>query len=403
MMAIVYLLGVFACIVVLLALGRPLWQAIIGGLVACALFYRIDPLTALTMAARVLTRPSALSVLAALYLITFLQRMLERRSMIRKASDDLNGLFHNRRVNAAVAPMFIGLLPSAGAMILCGDIVKEATEGHLSAVDQAAATSWFRHIPESTLPTYSSVLLMLSLSGVPLAQFVPGMIVPVLLLGLIGYAFFLRHLPTDPGTPKSTDRLGDLGRLLFHLWPLELLLALLLGLRLHVVSAMPWVLLLMAAAHRFRWHELKPMFASAFELKLQLNTYLVLVLREFLAYTGLLAQLPTLLSGLPIPPALVFVLIFFIGGSISGSAGIIALGTPLAFSAVGGPSMPLMVLLMCATHAASMVAPVHVCLVVASEYFKVSLGRLIVRTLPLSFTFLAAAVAYYYVLVRLLA
>ncbi len=398
MISIVYLGAVFACIVVLLALGRPLWQAVIGGLAATAALYRIPPLAALEMAWRVLTRPSALSVLAALYLITFLQRMLEKRAMIRKASDDLNGLFHNRRVNAAVAPMFIGLLPSAGAMILCGDIVKDATDGYLSPLDQAAATSWFRHIPESTLPTYSSVLLMLSLSGVPLAQFVPGMFVPVVALGLIGYFFFLRRLPADPGTPKSTDRLRDLRNLLLHLWPLELLLALLLGLRLHVVTAMPGILLLMALVHRFKWHEVRPMFASAFEMKLQLNTYLVLVLREFIAYTGLLGELPSLLAGLPIPPAMVFVLIFFIGGTISGSAGIIALGTPLAFSAIGGPSMPLMVLLMCATHAASMVAPVHVCLVVASDYFKVSLGRLIIRTLPLSFAFIAVALAYYYLL-----
>ena len=35
-MSIVYLGIVFAAIVTLLAFGRPLWQAIVGGLAACA-------------------------------------------------------------------------------------------------------------------------------------------------------------------------------------------------------------------------------------------------------------------------------------------------------------------------------------------------------------------------------
>ena len=108
--------------------------------------------------------------------------MLEARSQIKLAQQDLDGLFHNRRVNAVGAPLFIGLLPSAAAMILCGDIVKEATDGYLEPKEQAFVTSWIRHIPESVLPTYSGVLLMANISGLPLAQFMVCMIVPALSL-----------------------------------------------------------------------------------------------------------------------------------------------------------------------------------------------------------------------------
>ena len=51
----------------------------------------------------------------------------------KQAQQELNGIFHNRRVNAGGAPVFIGLLPSAAAMILCADIVKDATDGYLDA------------------------------------------------------------------------------------------------------------------------------------------------------------------------------------------------------------------------------------------------------------------------------
>lgn len=56
------------------------------------------------------------------------------------------------------------------------------------------------------------------------------------------------------------------------------------------------------------------MLRSAFETKLLLNTFLVLVLKEFIAYTGVTGTLPDTLSALPIPAYLIFALLFFVGG-----------------------------------------------------------------------------------------
>ncbi|MEG2185659.1 MAG: hypothetical protein RRY12_13340, partial [Cloacibacillus sp.] len=100
-------------------------------------------------------------------------------------------------------------------------------------------------------------------------------------------------------------------------------------------SVVPAVLLVLVAAafvYRFTAGDPLSMARRSFEMKLLLNTFLVLVLKEFIDHTGVLQTLPDTLSTLPIPPALVFALIFFLGGIISGSNGIIALGTPLAFA-----------------------------------------------------------------------
>ena len=221
-MQLVFLGIVFLVIVILLALKRPLYQAILGALIAAALLYRIPPRAILSQTARVFTDWNSFSVLVSLYLITYLQRMLEARSQIKLAQLDLNGLFHNRRVNAAGAPLFIGLLPSAAAMILCADIVKDSTDGYLDPKEQAFVTSWFRHIPESTLPTYTGVLLMASLSGQPLGRFMLGMIIPMLILALVGYFPYFLRLPRDPGTPRSENHARDALNLVKHLWSLIL-------------------------------------------------------------------------------------------------------------------------------------------------------------------------------------
>ncbi len=393
-MPILFLGIVLAVIVLLLMLKRPLYQAVLGGLVALALLYRMPVKSMISQTGNVFKNWSTLSVLLSLYLITYLQRMLEAKQQIRKAQQDLNGLFHNRRVNAAGAPLFIGLLPSAAAMILCADIVKDATDEYLDSEEQALVTSWFRHIPESTLPTYAGVLLMASLANVPLNRFVPGMLVPILVLVLLGYCPYLRRLPRDPGTPRSENRWKDLINLIKHLWSLLAILLLIIVGKTGVVTAVIVVIAAAAVVYRFHGRELLAMIRSAFEVNLILNTFLVLVLKEFIAWTGVLETLPDLLSSLPIPGYLIFCLLFFVGGVISGTNGIIALGTPLAFAAIGG-GMPLMVLLMCMCHAASQVSPTHVCLVVASDYFHITLGALIRKTIPLALFFCILMIGYY--------
>ncbi|MBR5474851.1 MAG: DUF401 family protein [Lachnospiraceae bacterium] len=396
-MSLIFLGIAFLTIILLLARKRPLYQAILGGLVMTALLFRIPFSAIVGQTANVFLNWGSFSVLVSLYLITYLQRMLEARDQIKLTQKDLNGLFHNRRVNAAGASLFIGLLPSAAAMILCGDIVKDATEGYLEPKEQAFVTSWFRHIPESTLPTYSGVLLLTTLSGVALGPFMLGMIIPMLVLGMIAYFPYLRKIPTDPGTPKSQNRKKDAFGLFQHLWSLLLILVLILAFKLSVVPAVAIVLVLAAIVYRFSASDLLHFTRSAFEVKLLLNSFLVLVLKEFIAYTGVLEELPALLSALPIPAYLVFALLFLVGGIVSGSQGIIALATPLAFTALNGGT-PLAILLMCMCHAASMISPTHVCLVVAADYYHITMGELIRKSILPALTFAALMVGYYQML-----
>ena len=239
---------------------------------------------------------------------------------------------------------------------------------------------------------------MASITGLPLPKFILAMIVPCIVLLLLPYFAYLRRLPKDPGTPRSENRKQDAVNLVKHLWSLIIILVLILAFGMNVVPAVLVAIVLSAIVYRFSLKDLGRMVVSAFEVKLLLNTFLVLVLKEFIAYTGTLEQLPGMLSKLPIPGYLVFALMFFLGGIISGTNGIIALGAPLAFAALPDGGIPLMVLLMCMSHAASQVSPTHVCLVVASEYFGITMGQQIRKTVPFALIFIALMLGYYLLL-----
>ncbi|WP_440896346.1 DUF401 family protein [Amphibacillus sp. Q70] len=401
MLPLLFLAIIFLTIIILLAYNKPLYQAVLGGLAVTVILFQIHPLNWWVITSNVFINWSNFSILVSLYLITYLQKMLEEKKQIKLAEQDLNGLFHNRRINTAIAPLFIGLLPSAAAMILCADIVDNTTKDYLDPTEKAFVTSWFRHIPESTLPTYPSVLLMVTLSGVALPNFMFAMFVPIIVLVLLGYVRYLRKIPKDPETPKSQNRYKDVLRLFQHLWSLFLILILILVFKFQVVTATLIVIFLCFFVYRFSFEMAKKFIKEAFELKLLGNMLLVLIFKEFIDHVGVLELLPKILSYLPIPMFLILAILFFVGGIISGAAGIIALGTPIAFAAIPNGGVPLMVLLMCMTHAASQLSPTHVCLLVASEYYHISLMDLLKKTLPFSLLFAFLMIFYYLFLVHI--
>ena len=389
------LLAVFAVIAVCLALKRPLWQAMLAAIIVLAAGCRIPPAEAGREILRVFTEWSSCSILVSLYLISLLQRLLDARGQIRKAQQDLDGLFHNRRVNAGGAPLFIGFMPSAAGMILCADMMKDAAGEYLTPREQSVAACWFRHIPESTLPTYTNVLLLVTLSGVPFAAFLRSMILPLAALAGIGWCFWLRKLPRDPGTPASGNRGRDAVNLLRHLWSLLAIVVLILSGLLQVVPAMIAVIIAAFLVYRVRPRELASLLASAFDRKLLLNSFVVLVLKNFIASAGLLEALPALLSGLPVAQWMIFALLFLLGGIVSGTTAIVALGMPLAFAALPDGGVRLAVLLACMCHAASMLSPTHVCLAVAADRFGVPLGAHIRASVAPAAVFIAFALLRY--------
>ena len=364
---ILKLCAVFLVIIAMLWRKLPLFAAISGGLVAAVLLYGIPLGRALTIGGKALVSRETVTVVLSFYFITFLQRMLERRRRLKQAEESLSGLFGNRRINASAAPAVIGLLPSAGAMTICA---------------------------ESFLPTSSSILIALALSGVGAGQFVLAMLPLVAVLFLIGYVFHLRKLPKRTDQRLEGGKM-DFARMLFcSLWSIILIVFLIIAFDIPVYIATPLVTVLNIFVDRLKWWEIRPMFFTAFEPVIIFNTVLIMVFKDIITSTGVIHELPVFFGGLPVPLPLVFSLIFFFGTIISGSNAIISLCLPMAMAAVPDGGVALLVLLMSMAYAAMQVSPTHVCLFIASECFKVNIGALVRRNIPMILVFSAAAVGY---------
>lgn len=401
-MDIVKLLIIFVCIIVVIKLNKPLYLSIAAGVAATIILYGINPLTALRLIVVGIFRKDTVYLVLAFYTITFLQRMLEKRGHILMAENALHNLFNSRRVNAMVAPLIIGLLPSAGAVLLAAPIVDNAGGDDITKEEKTFLTSYFRHIPESFLPTYSSVLLALNLSGVDMTAFVVGMLPMVVIQFYLGYFFYGRKIPKVTEIPESRDKIGEIKKLTVSLWSIALSIAIILIFKISVHLAVFPVIWLSFVLNKFSLEEIKPMFKSAFETKLIITTVVIMIFREVLMFTGVIERLPDYFSVLPVSSVVIFALIFFFGPLIAGSQAIIALGVPLAYAAIPDGGAVLLILLMCMLYISMQIAPTHICLGIITEHNGTSFIDLVNKTMPVLVAFVLISSIYSYLLFLIL-
>jgi len=389
---------ILSLIVGVMKLKQPLYTAIAAGIMGTSVLYSIWPSQDLRIMGQSMISWDTKSLVLAFYTITFLQRMLEERDHLVLAEKSLSGLFNSRRVNAMVAPFIMGLLPSAGAVLIAAPIVDNAGGDYISKEDKTFIASFYRHIPESFLPVYSTILLALSLTKVDMTAFVLGMLPLVGLLFLLGYVFYVRKLPKETGFPQSEDKGQDVKNLIISLWPIALSIAIILILKIPVYIAVLPIVLLSIFINKFTLKEIMPMFVTALEMKLILTTVVIMMFKDMLTYTGVIGRLPEQFAAFPVPIVVIFALIVFFGTLIVGATAISALCLPLAFAAMPTGGVGLLIFLMSLSYIAMQISPTHICLAIVTERFNTSMYDLVKSTLPILIIFTIASSIYSYLL-----
>lgn len=400
-MDIVKLIVIFTGIVFFIKLKKPLYISILIGAIISIILYRIPVITSFQLAFKSCISRDTISLVLAFYTITYVQRMMEKRGHLLLAEKSLDNIFNSRRINAMIAPFVIGLLPSAGAVLIAAPIVQNASGDYLTREEQTFVTSYYRHISEAFLPTYSSILLALDLSGVDMTKFVVGMLPMVAVLFILGYVFYVRKIPKSTGISQSKDKKDDVMNLIISLWPIAVTITIILTLKIPVYMAVIPVIIVSAILNKFSIDELIPMVKTAFETKLIVSTIMIMIFKELLTFTGVIGRLPEYFEKLPIHPAIIFSLIFVIGTLVAGSQAIIALALPLAFATIPNGGLALMILLMCMTYIAMQVSPTHICLAIVTEAFDISFIELVKKTFPILVIFTAITAVYSYLLFML--
>ena len=185
---------IFVAIMGMILMKRKLSEAMVVSILLTIILFQVPFTEALKMAVHSVYEKGTLLVIGSFILVTFLQRIMEKRKLLERAELALQRLSGDRRLVCMVAPVVIGFLPSAGAVNICGAIVDKATGNDLDVEEKTFVTSYYRHISESFSPTYNAILLALSITSVATGKFVFVMLPLVVVLLILGYVFYLKKL-----------------------------------------------------------------------------------------------------------------------------------------------------------------------------------------------------------------
>ena len=374
---------IFLVIIVLLIRKVQLSIAMAAGICLLGVLYAMPPLTFFKAVWHGFVAPDTIKFILAILFIMFLERIFDEQGYRKRLLSSLSGLFHSRHLTIAAIPAFIGLIPSAGGAFFSAPMVQETCRGaDVKGLDKAFCNYYYRHVWEVSLPTYPGVLVAIGLGGLTLPTFMWTMLPYSVLLILLG-------LPALKKVPNRMEIHNEKPRKLYYkdvfvgTLPILSMLVLILGLKMEVYLAILLIILVMLAYHRYRPKQWRS-FASAIKWPLLLSVWLIMVFKEVLNASPAIGGLIPLISGLPIPEEIIFVLIAFCISLITGMMlPSLAITLPIAIAALGSPiNTQLMAAITIASYSGNMFSPTHACMTISCDYFQISMVEILKKLAP---------------------
>jgi integral membrane protein (TIGR00529 family) len=330
-----------------------------------------------------------------------LSRLMEAKGLLTSLAVTMERL--GPRLAMHLVPATIGLVPMpAGALVSATALRDLANRMGLPPERVTFINYWFRHIWESSLPVYpaiiaTSIILSVQLSSVTLTLL--PMTALVIALGTVSSYRMLKH-SNRYRTQERISKRSIVYELLRASWPILLIVALVLA-GVDAVIAFPLALVLLACQQRAKWPELKTALKYGADFRILFLLYAVMLFKATIEGAGAAYALFLDMQyvGLPTPVLLAF-LPFLTGFATGISMGFVGISLPLLvhFIALGSQfNGYALILAYISGYVGVLLSPLHLCLILSTEYFKASFARVYKLILPPLLTIEAVVALVYYI------
>lgn len=393
---------VFAVLIYLLRRKMDVgWVMFISAGILGALF-GMGPLEICRVAVRASLDPSTLMLIAVLVLVAALEMVMRENGLLALLVTSSKALIKDQRITAAVLPMVVGLLPSAGGARFSAPMVDEVARSlAMSNERKALVNYWFRHIAEYVLPVYSGIILtaevfevsttdlMKTFYPLPLAAVTAGVL--WLLRGVrpIASAEAAACVTPEAGldgldpVPRRQETWTHLKNLLVSMTPIAVAIGLVLWFGLHPMTSMGIVVAALLAIYGYKLQGILKVARRSLSLRVILLVMGVFVFKEMLMASGAVDGLSAFMQDLGVPViAVVVALPMFVGIATGLNASVVAASFPIiaglmAAEGVQGVDLQYVAVAFASGASGTMLSPVHLCLILTAEYFGVDLYRMI--------------------------
>lgn len=392
-MPILKLCLVFLLIVYLTRKKCPLGYAMLIGSCVLGIIFGMGGIPMLRSAGKACIDLATLELSAIIALILILSFILEEKGQLHRMLSSLQLLIRNVKVILVILPALIGLLPMPGGALFSAPMVKAASQRlRLTPVQNASLNYWFRHVWEFVWPLYPGLILASKLSGVSLPRLALAQLPLTVVMLLSGIFFYLRGIqsagegrsqPDEGGGPvREVDIRSRSGRNFFQLFinalPILLVIILAFFLNLNLIIALAVSIVVAIATNDIRAKEVPRLIFKGLPVNMVIMVFAIMIFKVVLRDSGSIEDVAVFLQTYHVPVLLVFAFLPFLAGFLTGIAvGFVGISFPiiLAFLETEGYGISHIVLAFGMGFVGVLLSPVHLCLLVTKDYFKVQFDK----------------------------
>jgi integral membrane protein (TIGR00529 family) len=409
---LINLLLTLVIIVILLRFKLPLGLVMFLGALVLGILYKVPVLQQLLAVKTAILSPVFLQLGVALNIIMFLENILRTRGYLGKTLDSLKILIPNSKITMMILPAFLGLLPSPGGAVFSAPLVAEAGKDlEMSPEIKSTINYWFRHLWEYFFPLYPGVILGSQILQIPLSKIAVTLGWVSILAICLGYLVIIRpiqggrsipngRLDVEPKAMAHPSR-AEKGRALWNLlagtWPVILIVLTVMFFHFDVGLTVLGTMILLLLLNRYRWDDLKKLGKESFKVSIVYLIAGILIFKEMLQVSGVVAWLPGFLHSAGIPDLLVVIcLTSFVGFATGLSQAYIGATFPLLTGIIGiGAAVKpgMLILAYLSGFVGLMISPIHLCFMLTIQYFKADFIKVWRRIILPELAILAVAIA----------
>lgn len=343
--------------------------------------------------------PKTIGLIIILYLIMMLEMIMRKKGMISDITESLKHLLKSNRMTAAVLPVVIGMLPSPGGARLSCPMVEEVAGEEAEGGVKAFVNYWFRHVWLDGFILYPGVIIGAELMGVASIQFFLHLVPFMLLAVLLGILFGSLHIKKE-NIEVDANRKDSLKKLLSAFFPIAFLIIfyivlLVFKLTEHALETACLITVVMLIIWKqYHLRQVWALMKEALSFKFILIIIGVMVFREVLSASGLLGRLPEVTEQYHISKFVLFMILPFIAGFTSGiMVSAVSMAFPLLIPLGLADNTWYGAIAMVSAAIGIMISPLHLCSVMTADYFKVSVNKVLLRTMAAEGFMLLALIA----------
>jgi len=314
-----------------------------------------------------------------------LSSLMEEKGLLANLAVAMESI--GSRLAIHVVPAIIGLVPMPGGALVSATSVRGLVRRLRLTPEQSTFINyWFRHLWEFSLPVYPSIIIISVLLGTSLFSVVK-ILAPITALTIVCGAvvsYWILKQKTSETKGKSPKK-KIAYNFLKAAWPILLLVPLIL-LGLNPMIAFPLTLVLLAGQQRVNWPELWKALKYGLDPKILFLLYSVMLFKVIIERADAAGALISDMQAIGLPPILILAVLPLLIGLATGiSMAFVGIALPLLLPYIAldsGISGPALLLAFVSGMMGILVSPLHLCLILSSEYFKANLGRVYRYILP---------------------